>query len=171
MLQPLQNNLPKAGELGYQVLQAPCAKSASINSASRTFAYKGEPTYDKEMDLDNDGVITFDEFNQYCEDNNISDSEKQSMLENRVHWQTFKQSLTYAEKGDLRYDENMDTNKDNRISYDEYMEYTRTKREENEQNASSAASSQDETKENNLIKKLAQYSESTEEESNIEVEA
>ena len=39
-------------------------------------AKKGSPAYMKQFDTDNDGEITLEEFNKYCEENDISDNDK-----------------------------------------------------------------------------------------------
>ena len=41
------------------------------NSKNAVYATKGEPMYQKEMDADEDGVITFKEFMDYCDENGI----------------------------------------------------------------------------------------------------
>lgn len=174
MLQPLANKAPNFGEFKYEIPKIPSAKASSSKTSSPTYASVGDPTYDKKMDSDNDGTITFDEFNQYCDENNISDAQKQRMLEDRMHWETIKQSLIYSEKGELKYNEDMDANKDNKVSYDEYVEYIRGKREENKQNTEEVkVNSTTEQNENNLAKQLSAYSskEKPEDDSNIEVEA
>ena len=43
-------------------------------------ARKGDSGYIKQMDLDEDGEISLEEFNQYCEENGVSEEEKLRML-------------------------------------------------------------------------------------------
>ncbi len=102
------------------------------------YARKGEPMYQKEMDADEDGVITFQEFNDYCDENDISYSQRSEMLQNRLQFQLHsdraksseqirqiesKGEAVYAEEGDDKYSEEIDANSDGKITYDEYMKY------------------------------------------------
>ena len=41
------------------------------NSKNAVYATKGEPMYQKEMDADEDGVITLKEFMDYCDEKGI----------------------------------------------------------------------------------------------------
>lgn len=106
-------------------------------------ANKGEMGYFAQMDLNRDGIITLDEFNQYCEENSIGDEEKQKLFEimqmgktidalkkeinksneENDETQAFEDKSIYAKKGDDKYDEKMDENKDSKITYKEYMDY------------------------------------------------
>lgn len=129
------------------------------NSSSNIYyAKKGEPTYQVSMDTDEDGIVTFDEFRNYCKDNDISANEMKKMLELRTAYQLSKSStdpvnkvenidekdkykfgsldLIYAEKNDSIYDESMDSDKDSKISYREYLKYC-------EQNARTEAKNSD----------------------------
>ena len=110
------------------------------------YARKGEPMYMAEMDTDEDGVVTLDEFREYCKskDINTRDMLKMSQLaasyrtmkaENDTidyisklipHNSPLKQSSTestYAKQGDNKYNISMDSNHDKVVSYKEYMEY------------------------------------------------
>ena len=122
------------------------AKNSNIsNTANKgaVYAEKGDPTYQKEMDADEDGVITMEEFIKYCKDNGISPSEQAQMLQNRLDLQLHKDrarvsaeikeiksegDAIYAKEGEDNYEEEIDANKDGKITYDEYMRYC----EENE---------------------------------------
>jgi len=122
--------------------------STNFNSniaSSNLYATKGEPTYMKDMDTDNDGNITMDEFREYCKANDISTNEMKNMLELRMAYKMSQDitnqinnlqneqkndkksignlDLIYAEKNDSKYDENMDTDGDSKISYKEYLRY------------------------------------------------
>lgn len=128
-----------------------------------TIAKQGQAGYMRSMDLDEDGVLTLEEFNKYCKENSISDSAKQRMLlmmnTANTSGETIKQmeekseeakekaeeaeeakdeenadevkgskpvkdeTSIFAKKGDAQYDEAMDTNSDNKITYKEYAEY------------------------------------------------
>ena len=103
---------------------------------------KGEPIYDKEMDGDEDGIVTFDEFREYCEQNN---ADIEQLLKNWLVYHSAKNAeeiadktkekddkedtdnesseIIYAKKGDGKYKAVMDSNNDNTITYKEYLEY------------------------------------------------
>lgn len=130
-------------------------KSAGLNFVMKTnnnnsgfYAKKGEPMYMKEMDADEDGVVSFEEFKDYCEENGISpkemakmvqmassyrtmqaqkkaekEIEKQSKSENQPEIKEVESEAVYAKRGDGKYDEAMDTNNDDKVSYKEYIEY------------------------------------------------
>ena len=120
------------------------------------YATKGEPMYQKEMDTDEDGVITFKEFMDYCDENGIGYKERVLMLNNRMTYQLNKKTAessekvqqeaekaeesenteenndsekVYARKGDTNYEEVIDENDDGTITYAEYMEYCRKQSE------------------------------------------
>ena len=129
----------------------------ALNSESRTngigdayFAKKGEPMYMKEMDADDDGIVSFDEFKDYCKDNGISSKEMAKMVQmgssyrelmNQTKGNNEKISIddntnellekinsknndkTYAVRGDDKYNEEMDANGDDKVTYKEYIEY------------------------------------------------
>lgn len=119
--------------------------SISTKDSSVYYAKKGEPIYMKEMDADEDGVITFDEFKDYCQANGISSKEMVRMLQTRAAYHLNKDrekaekkskeekskdsqnkadtEFVYAKEGDLRYDELMDYNSDGKVTYKEYFEY------------------------------------------------
>ena len=65
-------------------------KPAGLNFGMKTnnnntayYAKKGEPMYVKEMDADEDGIVSFDEFKDYCQANGISSKEMVRMVEMR----------------------------------------------------------------------------------------
>ena len=114
------------------------------NNNTAYYAKKGEPMYMKEMDADEDGVVTIDEFKYYCQANNISPKEMLRMLEMGNAYRTMQaqkkasnkiessqksddsdDEAVYAKKGDAKYDEAMDANSDDKITYKEYVEYCR----------------------------------------------
>ena len=120
------------------------------------YATKGEPMYQKEMDTDEDGVITFKEFMDYCDENGIGYKERVLMLNNRMTYQLNKKTAessekvqqeaekaeesenteenndsekVYARKGDTNYEEVIDGYDDGTITYAEYMVYCRKQSE------------------------------------------
>ena len=109
-------------------------------------AKKGDSGYIKQMDLDDDGVISLEEFNKYCEENGVSEEEKVKLLqmmntskansklvakvaenkkskEQENKSEVIEDKSIYARKGDDNYNEAMDTNKNDVVTYQEYMEY------------------------------------------------
>ncbi|MCQ2753634.1 MAG: hypothetical protein MJ231_01135 [bacterium] len=150
-------------------------------------ARKGDSGYIKQMDLDEDGEISLEEFNQYCEENGVSEEEKLRML-NMMQTAKVNSKITakaaeigksesseeeksaqiddkniYARKGDDNYNEAMDTNKNDVVTYQEYMEYCNKHSEKNETNKTS------ETKETQTYSQNEHYDE--EPEITVETEA
>ena len=148
-------------------------KPACLNFGMKTntnntayYAKKGEPMYMKEMDADEDGVVSFDEFKDYCQANGISPKEMTKMVQMANSYRTMqaqgvnKKSDTksqdqevenepvYAKRGDGRYDEAMDTNNDDKVSYKEYIEYCKEHAKPQEQKSDTKA----ETTENGEFK-------------------
>lgn len=114
------------------------AKVGFQNESDTIYAKKGEPTYVVEMDLDDDGIVTFDEFKDYCKENGLSADEVKQLLETRQLWELFKEMSQkreeeqeakkekdeiYAKQGDENYDESMDFNDDKKVTFDEYIKY------------------------------------------------
>ena len=114
------------------------------NNNSAYYAKKGEPMYIKEMDADEDGIVSFDEFKSYCDEKGISVKDRIKMAEmatsyrlrqaqekasdNVKEGKTSNNSVSnaevvYAKRGDSKYDEVMDINNDDKITYKEYIEY------------------------------------------------
>lgn len=117
------------------------------NNKSVYYAKKGEPMYMKEMDEDEDGIVSIDEFRDYCKVNGISgkkmtemlmlansyrvtqeqkkkeENKKQSKSENQNEEKEIETEAIYAKRGDSKYDETMDLNNDDKVSYKEYIEY------------------------------------------------
>lgn len=102
------------------------------------YAKKGEPMYQEDMDSDRDGIVSFDEFKEYCKNNNISEKDITDMIELRSAYRmaqdamqktsekekfTGNLELIYAKDGDKNYDEKVDTNRDSVVSYNEYLRY------------------------------------------------
>lgn len=121
-------------------------------------ASKGEAGYNIHMDLDKDGIITLAEFNEYCEENSVDEQAKQRLLEvmqmaklsSDINEKTIKKQekevqetqkepeidsdSIYARRGDDKYDERMDENKDSKVTYKEYMDYCEKRALANEDN-------------------------------------
>ena len=141
----------------------------ALNSNSRTnglsdayFAKKGEPMYMQEMDADEDGIVSFDEFKDYCKDKGISSRQMEKMVQmgnsyrelmdqiqnnnnktsNLVNIQandllekinSKNDDKIYAVRGDDKYDEAIDANADDKITYKEYIDYCVEHAKTNEQ--------------------------------------
>ena len=139
------------------------AKTNNNNSAY--YAKKGEPMYMKEMDADEDGIVSLEEFKDYCEENGISPKEmakmvqmassyrtmqaqkkaekeikKQNTSENQTEIKEVESEAVYAKRGDGKYDEAMDTNNDDKVSYKEYIEYCKEHSQPKEQKSDTKVS-------------------------------
>lgn len=138
-MQPINSNL----QTNFQVAQASLGNKSYNQCKGAIYAEEGEPIYKKDMDLDEDGVVTLEEFNDYCDENNISYAERKQMLQNRLEYQLQRDrakasenirkiksevDVVYAKEDEENYDEEIDTNEDGKITYQEYIEYC----EENE---------------------------------------
>jgi hypothetical protein len=134
------------------------------NNNSGFYAKKGEPMYMKEMDADEDGVVSFDEFKDYCQANGISPKEmtkmvqmansyrtmqaqkkaeksiEQSKSENKLETKEVESEAVYARRGDGKYDEAMDMNSDDKVSYKEYIEYCKEHSQPQEQESDTKVS-------------------------------
>lgn len=132
--------------------------SVSKDNNTAYYAKKGEPMYMKEMDSDEDGVVTFDEFKEYCEANGISTDDMIRMAEMASSYRTMQaeqkaektapvnttspqikevetDEAVYARRGDEKYDEAMDKNSDDKVTYKEYIEYCQENSKPQEQKA------------------------------------
>lgn len=140
-------------------------KPAGLNFGMKTnnnntayYAKKGEPMYVKEMDADEDGIVSFDEFKDYCQANGISSKEMVRMVEMANSYRTMQaqgvnkksnakrkeqeveSEAVYAKRGDGKYDEAMDTNNDDKVSYKEYIEYCKEHSQPQEQKSDTKVS-------------------------------
>lgn len=137
--------------------------NSSQSSTGIVLAKKGDSGYIEAMDADGDGEITFEEFNDYCEANGVSMEEKIKLASLMIGSKTQTKLVTkaaenqeeiasdesdsqeedeneqsiYAKKGDDKYNEVMDTNKNGIVTYQEYMEYCNKRAKDSEQNNSS----------------------------------
>ena len=132
--------------------------SVSKDNNTAYYAKKGEPMYMKEMDSDEDGIVSFDEFKDYCQANGISAKEMIRMAEMASAYRTMQaqkkaekevkevkkqgnsdnnidDAAVYARRGDEKYDEAMDKNSDDKVTYKEYIEYCQENSKPQEQKA------------------------------------
>lgn len=148
------------------------------NNSSAYYAKKGEPMYIKDMDGDEDGVITFDEFRDYCKANDISKKDMIKMLDARMAYHMSKDrekaerkakeedsqnkttEFVYAKEGDTQYDERMDYNNDGQVTYKEYLEYCKehSKQKQEKSNTVVDENNPDEFKTINVGEVLNTYS-------------
>ncbi len=78
------------------------------NNKPAVYAKEGEPRYNEDMDLDGDGVVTMEEYQQYCEENNIS---------------TDEQIQNVQSMGDSMVQKQASEREQSNISYDDYIQY------------------------------------------------
>lgn len=147
MLQGITDNSKSNNANIFQNLNPVSSQNDNNYAKKIVLANKGEAGYFPQMDLNDDGIITLDEFNQYCEENSIADGDKQKLFQimqmaktiNKLQEESekqqeekedtakettgFKVDSIYARKGDEKYNEKMDENKDFKITYKEYMDY------------------------------------------------
>jgi len=93
------------------------------------FAKSGDIIYDDSIDLNKDGIVTFDEFAQYCSENNVSKTETNQMLKIQKGLKAIE-ILNNAQKTNTSQTlfgyqnaNQIDSNSDGTISYQEYIEY------------------------------------------------
>ena len=124
---------------------------------------KGSTGYMTDIDFDDNGDITLEELNKYCEENGVSDKDKIAML-TTIELSKVKEKLieknvrqveveqedkqpkdtkeedseksVYAKKGEDKYNEAMDNNRDGIVTYIEYVKYC-TEQAENSAKSSS----------------------------------
>lgn len=121
-------------------------KSNSSSKAGQVIiAKKGQAGYMREFDLNDDGKISLEEFNEYCEQNGIDGKDKLRLLTvmqsasanekatEKIQENSEKDSketdnkMLYAKKGDEKYDKAMDENNNGEITYAEYFKYLQEK--------------------------------------------
>ena len=74
------------------------AGAGSANSKPAVYAKEGDPNYDEKMDADGDGVVTMEEYQEYCKENGIStDEEGKTVL--------FVGTKKQAEEAPIAYDD------------------------------------------------------------------
>lgn len=59
------------------------AGAGSANSKPAVYAKEGDPNYDEKMDADGDGVVTMEEYQEYCKENGISTDEQAAEMQSR----------------------------------------------------------------------------------------
>ena len=106
-------------------------------------ANKGDMGYMQVVDMDGNGIITLDEFDEYCDKNEITDEARLKLMtvmtcakkndaiigeqvekaEEKEENKEKENRNIYARRGEEKYVEEMDENKDSVVTYDEYINY------------------------------------------------
>ena len=81
------------------------AGSTGGNSKQAVYAKEGDPNYDEKMDADGDGVVTMEEYQEYCKENGISTDEQAAEMQSRGDAMIKKQT------------------EETPIAYDDYIKY------------------------------------------------
>ena len=163
-------------------------KSNSSSKAGQIIlAKKGQAGYMREFDLNDDGKISLEEFNEYCEQNGIDGRDKLRLLTvmqsasanekatEKIQEKSEKDSketdnkMLYAKKGDEKYDKAIDENQNGEITYAEYFKYlqehdktSEKQAEENQNDTTSQAQTEfDDELEEYIPKEIAPETQST----------
>ncbi len=165
--------------------------SNSSKVGSQTIlAKRGQAGYLKQMDLDEDGKISLEEFNEYCETNGIDGKAKleifTAMMVANTNSKIAKETTTeedskkdansiedkavYAKEGDEKYDEAMDENNNGVVTYAEYLKYMNEKdKSKSNKETEKTATEENPSSQNNKQDKISEaYSEKSETQSMIE---
>ena len=119
------------------------ANSNDITNRTADYAKKGEPMYMADMDADEDGTVTLDEYRDYCKSKGINTKEMIKMSQMAASYRTMKAEnetidyisklipnvspkvkqadSTHVKQSENKYNISADTN--SKVSYKEYMEY------------------------------------------------
>lgn len=122
-------------------------RTNNVNDAktqTAEYAKKGEPMYMAEMDTDEDGVVSLDEFRDYCKSKGISTKSMIKMSQMASTYRTMKaedEAINYISKlipnvgpklkqidsntsnNNNKFNISNDINNEKNVSYKEYMEY------------------------------------------------
>ena len=115
------------------------AANNNVKDQKAEYARKGEPMYMEEMDADEDGVVTLDEYREYCKSKGINANQMVKMSQLASSYRTMQaetQTIDYisklkpnafpklkqADSNNLRQGD-ANTDKTNNLSYDKYLKY------------------------------------------------
>lgn len=122
-------------------------RTNNVNDAktqTAEYAKKGEPMYMAEMDTDEDGVVSLDEFREYCKSKGISTRNMIKMSQMASTYRTMqaengaidnirklipnidpklKQAGSNSSNTNHKFNISSDINNEKNVSYKEYMEY------------------------------------------------
>ena len=114
------------------------------------YSQKGEPMYMADMDTDEDGTVTLDEFREYCKTNGINSNEMVKMSKMASFYRTMKAEEEtinnisklipnispkfketkfdpqHFKQEDNKYNISNDGNSENKVDYEKYLEYCRS---------------------------------------------
>ena len=125
------------------------------------YAKKGEPMYMADMDSDEDGIVTLDEFRDYCKSKGINTREMIKMSQTASSYRVMmaeEDTINYISKlipnisPKLKQSEylkpnenqyNISPNSDKKVSYQEYMEYCQQNSVQNEYKSNSKVENSD----------------------------
>ena len=140
------NNSSDINSLIINEMNAAGRKDKGYDPTNQTaeYAKKGEPMYMEEMDSDGDGVVSLDEFRDYCKSKNISTKKMIQMSQMASTYRTMQaenQTIDYISKlipntapkvkqadsnqshTNNKFNISNDPNNDKNVSYKEYMAY------------------------------------------------
>ena len=165
------NSLDIQALLSGPTTTAKISNGYDVNNKTAEYARKGEPMYMADMDKDGDGIVTLDEFKDYCKDKGINSRDMVKMSQMASAYRTMQaenSAIDYISKlipnvlpnikeanqnsANVKNDGNKfnistDETQDKMVSYAEYMAYC-------EQNAAShdvkAVAKAEETEDGNL---------------------
>lgn len=187
-LNKISNTLNKTDKLKKQSNNPISTNNKTTNLQNKTagnqtiLAKKGQACYIKDMDLDEDGQVTFEEFNEYCENNGISAQDKLKMAtaiiaankDSKVAKDTAKiasenekenknkddnkneDNAVYAKEGDEKYDEAMDENGNGVVTYAEYLKYLNKKDSTNKEDSKTSEENNSSKENQNLSNKVTE---------------
>jgi len=192
MISNVSNNLNNLSNLDNRKASSLTSKINHFAKNKAYYAKKGEPIYQKDMDSDEDGVVSFDEFKEYCK---THDADIEQLLKNWLIYHATKDTaetekeikekaeeektkenredggITYAKKGDAKYEAVMDSNDDGKITYKEYLEYCKNNaKEEKNSSKTTVEDSDNEFKITDSKKATSEYTKSAPPEGKIETE-
>lgn len=91
------------------------------------YAKMGEPMYLKEMDPDEDGKVTFDEFREYCKVNGLSSGDIEKLLELRAMYKMMEaqkeEEQVDEEEKNIYSKKTEEVQEDGAADFEEYLEY------------------------------------------------
>ncbi len=160
----------------------PEVDSISLNQANKSgnvvLLRKNDTGYIKSMDYDNDGAITLDEFNQYCEENSIDGDGRLKLLTTILLSKTaaeIKEDIKKNNPQEFSEEENKenlsihDENNENKeVSFQEYLDYYEEKY--NQTNNATQEEKTENTKDVKLKKAISAYNQKEEQKPDLKID-
>lgn len=121
--------------------------SNNLNNQTANYAKKGEPMYMEDMDTDKDGVVTLDEYREYCKSKGINTNNMLKMSQMAASYRTMQaetetmnnisklipnitpiikqanSGTAQVKNNENKYNISNDSNNTKNVSYKEYMNY------------------------------------------------